>query len=155
MASKKDVTSEGLSINFGNGVQVTIPKGVVPPNTAVTFKSQPAFASKDVFVLPAGIEAASPTYLLSSSSGTLNGDVTLTIEHFVKLTTETEAKNLVFLVSDSKSTEDSIYHFREVDSGHPVFKPGERVGTISTNHFSFWKVGKKFAETLGNVFQGK
>ena len=127
-ATEEDVTSDGAAIDFGTGVQVTIPEGVIPPNTTVTFKAQPAFAANDVFELPANIEAASPTYLPSSSLKTLNEDVTFTVEHFVNLQTEEDAKKLVFLVADSESTENSIYHFREVDSGHPLFKPGERVG---------------------------
>ena len=143
-ASEKVVTSEGSSINFENGVHVTVPKGVVPSDTSITFKAQPAFASEDVFFLPPNIEAASPTYLLSASSECLNGDVTLSIEHFVNLQTEEEAKSLVFLVADSKPINGAVYHFREVDMGQTIFKPGERVGTISTNnYFFFWKVGKK------------
>lgn len=155
VGTEEHVTSNGSKIDFGNGVMVTVPRGVVPPNTSVTFKSQAAFACKDVFVLPSNIEAASPTYLLSSSSESLNGNVTLTIEHFVKLQTEDDTKNLVFLVADSKPTEDSTYCFRVVDSGYPMFKPGERVGTISTNHFSFWKVGKKELEAVEKMYQGK
>ena len=149
-ASEKDVTSEGSTINFENGVQVTVPEGVVPSDTSITFKAQPAFASGDVFSLPPNIEAASPTYLLSASSECLNGDVTLSIEHFVKVQTEEEAKSLVFLVADSKPIKGAVYHFREVDMGDPIFKPGKRVGTISTNHFSFWKLGKKIdkADTI-------
>ena len=151
-ATEEDITTDGSTIDFGNGVEVTVPEGVVPPDTSITFKTQPAFASKDVFVLPSAVEAASPTYLLSSSSDNLNGNVTLTIEHFMDLQTEEDARSLVFLVADSEPTEDSTYHFREVDTGHPVFKPGERVGTISTNHFSFWKIGWKSVKKmfLGN-----
>ena len=153
-AIEEEVTSEGSTIDFGTGVEVKVPEGVVAPNTSVTFEAQPAFASKDVFVLPSDIEAASPTYLLSSSSETLNGNVTLTIEHFMNLHNEEDAKNLVFLVADSKTAEDSTYRFKEVVTGHPVFKPGERVGTISTNHFSFWKIGRKIGKAVKKVFQG-
>ena len=150
----KDVTSEGTEINFDNGVKVQVPKGTVPPNMTVAFHSQPAFAPEDVFVLPPNIQAASPTYLLSSSSESLNGDVILTVEHHMKVQTEEDAADLVFLVADSKPTKGS-YHFREVESGHPLFKPGERVGTISTNHFSFWTVGKKIVKAAKKLFQGK
>lgn len=147
-ASEKCVRSEDSSIDFGNGVEVELPKGVVPADTAITFKAQPAFASKDVFILPPGIEAASPTYLLSSSMDSLNGEVTLTIEHFVDLQTEDDSKKLVFLVADSKPNKDSVYRFKVVDSGHPSFKLGEKVGTICTNHFSFWKIGKRNVEAV-------
>lgn len=150
VATTKDATSEGSIINFENGIVVKVPEGVIPPDTSITFKCQPAFASKEVFVLPSDIEAASPTYLLSSSE-ILSGDVTLTIEHFMDLQTDEDAENLVFLVADSKPSEDSTYCFKEVDSGHPLFKPGETVGTISTNHFSFWKIGVKAFK----MFQGK
>lgn len=160
-ATEEDVTSEGTTIDFENGVKVTVPKGVVPPNTSITLKAQPAFASKEVFVLPTDVEAASPTYLLSASSESLNGDVMLSIEHYVKLRTEEDAKNLVFLIADSNPSEDSTYHFREVDSGHPIFEPGEKVGTISTNHFFLWKVGKRIVDAVldkmflkGNYYLG-
>ena len=152
-AIHKDVTSEGTEINFDNGIKLQVPQGTVPPNTSVTFHAQPAFASDDVFVLPPNVQAASPTYLLSNSSKALNGDVTLTIEHFVQLKTEEDAKKLVFLVADSEPTQDSTYHFRKINTGDPTFKPGERVGTISTNHFSWWIVGW-ITETVTSVFQG-
>ena len=150
-ATKEDVTCDGSSIDFENGVRVTINEGVVPPKTSVTFKAQPAFAAKEVFVLPPGIESASPTYLLSSSSQSLDGNMTLTMEHFVKLQTEDDAKKLVFLNADSSSSSSSsTYHFKQVQSGHPSFKPGKMEGTISTNQFGFWKIGKRFGGTFAS-----
>ena len=142
-ATEEEVTSEGSTIDFGTGVEVKVPEGVVPPNTSVTFKAQPAFASTDVFKLPEDVQAASPTYLLSSSSQTLNGNMTLTMEHFVKVRNEDDVESLVFLIAQSTPSKDSTYHFKQVDSGHPEFKLGERVGTISIEQFGFWKVGKK------------
>ena len=142
-ATENDVTSKGSSIDFGNGVEVIVPDGVVSPNTSITLKAQPAFASKDVFVLPSNIEAASPTYLVSSSSEKLNGPMTLTMEHFVKVRSEDDAGNLVFLSAKSDPSQDSTYHFKEVESGYPQFKPGDNVGKISTDQLGFWKVGKR------------
>ena len=72
----------------------------------------------------------------------------------MNLHNEEDAKSLVFLVADSEAAEDSTYRFKEVDTGHPVFKPGERVGTISTNHFSFWKIGRKIGKAVKKVFEG-
>ena len=101
------------------------------------------FATKDVFVLPPGVEAASPTYLVSSSSEKLNGPMTLTLQHFVKLRSEDDAERLVFLCAKSDPSKDT-YHFKEVDSGHPPFKPGHNVGRICTDQSGFWKVGMRF-----------
>ena len=67
----------------------------------------------------------------------------MTMEHFVKVRTEDDVGNLVFLIAQSSPSKDSTYHFKQVDYGHPEFKPGERVGTISIEQFGFWKVGKK------------
>ena len=74
-------------------------------------------------------------------------------EHFVQLKTEEDAKKLVFLIANSEPTQDSTYYFRKINTGDPTFKPGERVGTISTNHFSWWIVGW-ITETVTSAFQG-
>ena len=145
--TEKEVTSAGALINFRNGIEVTVPEGVVPTNSSIVFSAQPAFASNDVFKLPPGVEPASPTYLLSSSQG-LNGNMTLKVQHFVKVRTEDDAGILVFLTADSRPSKDSNYHFNQVDSGDPSFKPGNKVGTISTNQSGFWKIGKRIGTCI-------
>ena len=146
----EEVTSEGSSIDFENGVEVKVPEGVIPPYESISFKAQPAFASTDVFKLPDNVQAASPTYLLSSDSQ-LNGSVALTMEHFVEVRTQDDANSLVFLLAQSAPSMDSTYHFRQVHSGHPEFKRKEMVGTISMDQFGFWKVGKKCVGTYCSI----
>ena len=65
------------------------------------------------------------------------------MEHFVKVRTEDDANSLVFLRAHSAPSMDSTYPFVRVDSGHPTFKRGEMVGTVSMDQFGFYKVGMK------------
>ena len=75
--------------------------------------------------------------------------MTLKMRHFVKVRTDDDAGILVFLTADSSPSKSSIYHFNQVDSGDPSFKPGNQVGTISTNQFGgFWKIGKQVEGTI-------
>ena len=79
-------TSSGGHTDFNNGVEVTVPPHVVPPGSTLGVKVQPGFASSDVFVMPEGIQSASPSYLISQrkDSADLNGEITVVMEHHVK-----------------------------------------------------------------------
>ena len=109
-------------------------------------KVQPGFAPSDVFVMPEGIQSASPSYLISSEgSDGLNGEATVTMEHHVRASTKEEANDLFFLQADPTPSEERVYKYREVSEGRSEFTPGENKGRLTTRHFSsrFLKIGSK------------
>ena len=131
--------STGGHTDFNNGVEVTLPSNTVRPGSTVRVKVQPSFAPSDVFVMPEGIQSASPSYLISCDG--LAGEVTVTIEYHVRVPT----RDLVFLQADPASS--NVYKYREV--GRSVFMPNERKGRLTTGQWSakFLKIGVKFIKT--------
>ena len=133
---------------FYNGVQVTVRANAVPAGTSVGIKVQPSLAPWDVFVMPEGIQSASPSYLISGDG--LNGMVTLSMEHHVRVSTRQEADDLLFLQADSspkRSGSKSVYEFKEVPEGRlkAKFIPGGNTGRL-TRRLSkklFFKVGAR------------
>ena len=157
-AKEEFVGSSGKQIDFENGLTITVPTGVVAPGTSESFKAQASFAPEDVYVLPEGIKSASPAYLISKTGQDLNGEVTMTIAHHVKVATAEDAKQLTILCAESSSEtrgSKKIYKFQELTSDNKAhFVTGERHGKLSTSmkHFSLGKlikVGwKKFKKAL-------
>ena len=143
---EKEFTSSGGHADFDNGVQVTVPANAVPAGTSVGIKVQPSLASKEVFVMPEGIQSASPSYLISGEG--LNGEVTLSMEHHVRVSTQQEADDLLFLQADSsprRSGSKSIYQYQEVQRGRSEFTPGGDTGRLrlSTRLKNFFKIGRR------------
>ncbi len=143
---EKEFTSSGGHADFDNGVEVTVPANAVPVGTSVGIKVQPSLAPKDVFVMPEGIQSASPSYLISGDR--LNGEVILSMEHHVRVSTQEEANDLLFLQADSspkRSGSKSVYEYQEVPDGRSEFTPGKNKGTLTlvTRLKNFFKVGQK------------
>ncbi len=143
---EKEFTSSGGHADFENGVEVTVPANTVPAGTSVGIKVQPSLAPKDVFVMPSGIQSASPSYLISGEG--LNGEVTLSMEHHVRVSTQEEADDLIFLQADSspkRCGSKSVYEYQEVPKGRSKFTPGGNTGrlTLGTRLKNFFKVGQK------------
>ncbi|XP_064389781.1 uncharacterized protein LOC135337743 [Halichondria panicea] len=143
---EKEFTSSGGHADFDNGVQVTVPANAVPAGTSVGIKVQPSLASKEVFVMPEGIQSASPSYLISGEG--LNGEVTLSMEHHVRVSTQQEADDLLFLQADSspkRSGSHSVYEYQEIPEGRSKFTPGGNTGrlTLGTRLKNFFKIGRK------------
>ncbi|XP_064384971.1 uncharacterized protein LOC135333882 isoform X4 [Halichondria panicea] len=143
---EKEFTSSGGLADFDNGVQVTVPANAVPAGTSVSIKVQPSLAPKDVFVMPEGIRSASPSYLISGEG--LNGEVTLSMEHHVRVSTQQEADDLLFLQADSspkKSGSINVYKYQEVQEGgsKAEFTPGGNTGRLTRrlSKKKFVKVG--------------
>ena len=156
---EKDVSSNGGHVNFDNGVEITVPPHAVPPGTTISVKVQPSFAPKDVFVMPQGIHSASPSYLITGSSQ-LDGDVTLTLEHHIKVSTDNDANDLLFLQADmTPQTADSasVYEYKEVPEARAEFLPGENTGKLTTRQLSdkFVKVGRRIKKWLHSELQDK
>ena len=147
---EKVFSSSGGHVDFDNGVEISVPPRAVPLGTTVSVKVQPSFAPKDVFVMPQGIHSASPSYLITSGSK-LDGDVTLTLEHHVKVSTDDDANDLLFLQADTTpqtSDSASVYEYKEVPEAKADFLPGENTGTLTTRRLSdkFVKVGRRIKE---------
>ena len=114
---------------------------------------QPGFAPSDVFVMPEGIQSASPSYLISSDcSAGLNGEITVTMEHHVRESTREEADDLLFLQADPIPVKGSVYRYRNMSEGRSEFTPGENKGRLSTRHLSerFLKIG--YCQKCGGKF---
>ena len=147
---EKVLSSSGGHVDFDNGVEITVPPLAVPLGTTVRVKVQPSFAPKDVFVMPQGIHSASPSYLITSGSK-LDGDVTLTLEHHVRVSTDDDANDLLFLQADTTpqtSDSASVYEYKEVPEATTEFLPGETTGRLTTRRLSdkFVKVGRRIKE---------
>ena len=146
---EREFPSTGGHADFSNGVEVTVPAKAVPPGLTVGVKVQPGFAPSDVFVMPDGIQSASPSYLISSDrSDGLNGEATVTMEHHVRVSTREEADDLCFLQADPTPDERSVYKYSEVSEGRSEFNPGESKGRLTTRQWSmkFLKIGSKFKQ---------
>ena len=141
---EREFSFTGGHADFNNGVEVTVPPRAISPEYTVGVRVQPGFAPSDVFVMPEGIQSASPSYLISSySSDGLNGEATVTMEHHVRASTREEADDLIFLQADSTPSEERVYRYSEVSEGRSEFTPGENKGRLTTRHLSqrFLKVG--------------
>ena len=132
---------------------MTVPANAVPAGTSVGIKVQPSLAPKDVFVMPEGIQSASPSYLISCES--LNGEVTVSMEHYVRVSTQEEADGLVWLQADSspkRSDSKSVYVYQKVPEGSSEF-PFEgnkgRLTMMFTRLKKFLKIGQTNRGYLG------
>ena len=142
-SQEREFSSAGGHADFSNGVEVTVPVKAVSPESIVRVKVHPGFAPSDVFVMPEGIQSASPSYLISSNSSTdLNREATVTMEHHVRVSTREEADDLCFLQAEPTPSE-GCYKYQEVSKGRSVFTPGENHGRLTSRCLSegFLKVG--------------
>ena len=107
-------------------------------------KVHPGFAPSDVFVLPEGIQSASPSYLISCE-GPAGREVTVTMEHHVEVSSREEADDLLFLQADTTPGEGRVYKYREVSEGRSEFTLGENTGRLTMRHLSekFFRIGSK------------
>ena len=147
---EKEISSSGGHIDFDVGVEITVPPHAVPPGTTATVKVQPSFAPKDVFVMPQGIQSASPSYLITGcgSEFKVNGDVTLTLEHHVNVTAD---DSLMFLQADAAPiicNSTNVYEYKEVPESKAEIVHGENKVKLTTSQLStkFYKVGLAASE---------
>ena len=146
---EKMFTSDGGHVDFNNGVKVTVPSHAVPTGSTMEIKAQLSFAPSNVFVMPEGIQSASPSYLVSSEgSASLNREVSITMEHFAKLSTTEEANDLVFLQADTLPRETAsghVYEYREVSDKRHEFPTEGNKGILFFRNLQrkFYKIGRK------------
>ena len=148
---EREFPSTGGHADFNNGIEVTVSPQAIPPGSTVGIKVQPGFAPSDVFLMPEGIQSASPSYLISSDDlAGQNGEVTINMEHHVRVSTKEEADDLLFLQADPTPSEGHVYKYREVSEGRPEFIPGENKGKLTTKQLAtkFLKIGSKVKKWL-------
>ena len=116
-------------------------------------KVQPGFASSDVTVMPVGIQSASPSYLISSKG--LVGEITVTIQHHVKVSTKEDASKLVFLQADFVPTQSGVYEYQEVSASRSEFTPKGNKGRVHLKSLrkKFIQVGHKSKKRLKGMYE--
>ena len=150
-------TSSGGHADFNNGVEITILPQAIPQGSTIRIKVQPCFASSNMSVMPEGIQSASPPYLISCDDpASLDGEVTVTMDHHVRVSTKEEADDLVFLQADlvpKQSASGCAHVYREVSEGRSKFIPGEKKGKLFMKSFrkKLVKVGLKVKKWLGGI----
>ena len=141
---EKEFISSGGHADFDNGVEITVPPDVLP-GSIVKITVQSSIAPCYDFKLPSDLSSASPAYLISIEGTTSpDGEITIVMEHHVKLTTKEEADDLVFLQADSTPVRKHIYEFEKVKEGRSEFTPGENKGKLTIKPFpgpKFFKIG--------------
>ena len=134
-------------------MEVTIPPHTAPSGSTVEVKVQPGFAPSDVFVMPEGIQSASPSYLISSEGSADLNEVTISMEHHVGVSTREEASNLVFLQADPvprQSASGYVYEYQEVSAERSEFTLKENIGRLIVKALrkKLYKVGLKIKKWL-------
>ncbi len=156
---KKQFTSSGGHADFDNGVEVTVPASAVLAGATASIAVQPSLAPRGVFVLPEGVVSASPSYLISGEG--VSGEVTLDMEHYVKVSSHEDADNLSFLEADSSPTRSGdsglAYRYKEVPKDRTEFTPRENKGRlklVTRVKKLFIKVGRRSKKgTLVSLFE--
>ena len=145
---ERQFTFSGGKADLKNGVEITVPPHSIPVGSAIKIKVQPSFAPSDVFVMPEGVQSASPAYFISCEGSTnLDCGVTVTMEHHVRVSTSEEAANLVFLQADplpkQSDSGSSVYEYHEVSDGVSEFTSGKSNGKLTVKSLlrKFFKVG--------------
>lgn len=135
---EKEFTSTGGHADFENGIEVTIQPDAVTPGSKLKITVQPSLAPRDVFLMPEGVQSASPSYFISSK-GTANQteEVTVTVEHHTTASTREEAEDLLFLQANSspkRSGSSHVYEYQEIAAanGTSEFIAGENKGRLTT-----------------------
>ena len=144
---EKEFTSTGGHADFENGVEVTIQPDAITSGSKLEMTVQPSFAPSDVFLMPEGVQSASPTYLISrKGSANLTKEVTVTVEHHTKVSTREEAQDLLFLQANSspkRSGSGHVYEYQEIAAGNgrSEFIAGENKGRLTAR---LRRLSKKF-----------
>ena len=122
------------------GISLHVPKD----SLNVELNIHPCFTGS--FELPDEYESASPAYLILHNEVDFQIDVTVRMHHYANLESEEDCEDMVFLfASSAPEYRDShpVYTFKEICGSKGIFKPGDQVGEVSLQHFSFVKGGKR------------
>lgn len=135
--SMVDVTKKGGVIR-GEGIQLRI-----PPN-ATEKKSRTISLRACIdgpFQLPEDVHLASPVFLVTCTpSNNFYREVTLTLHHFVQLTSREECERMVLLTSPQTAAVDKHWRF-EISEKQPLCFQNFTQGEVEVTHFSFMCFG--------------
>ena len=147
--------------DFQNGIELTIPPCAIRQDSTCSISVQSSFAPESVFSLPRDVVPASPSFLISGTGDELEKEITLSMEHNVKLTDEQDTQDLLFLQARATpkiSNAKTVYEFEEVADLKSEFKSTENKGRLSiTRRLSerFLKIGfrkKRNSKYLSDVY---
>ena len=155
---KQSVMSSGAHITSWweeIGVEFRIPPGAVPEGESLDLSVWPCCSGP--FQLPDGYELASPMFLISPSFKFAD-EITIKMEHFVRLEDEECCDEMVFLSapttpqSTSDSDKEPNYPCRVLGKG--IFVPGWKWGKIALTHFCFSGIGRRKRRKGSSTDQG-
>ena len=138
------ISSAGKKIDLESdaGISIDIPEGSISPDESVDLLIQPCFSGP--FENPKDMEPASPAYLIETSKQiALKKPLMMKMQHSVKLQTEEDCKNIVFLRASSDPEHrgsNPVYVFKEIEDVRGTFTIENQFGEVALTNFSWWRV---------------
>ena len=149
---RKEITSSGGQVGHleETGISLVFPEGALQPSEKpLEIVIRPAIGCP--LQLPDGYAPASPVYFIEHrGSVTFLKNVDVHIQHWVKLTSDSDCKDMGIFMSKSAPFYDEgrpVYRFSKLQ-GRAVFSPHNSVGRIELSHFCALAVGS--ASKAGN-----
>jgi hypothetical protein len=119
----------------GEGIQLRIPPKATGRQRSRTISLRACIDGP--FQLPEDVHLASPIFLVTCTpSGNFDREVTLTLHHFVQLTSHEECERMVFLTSPQTPVIDKHWRF-EISETQPLCFQNFTYGEVEVTHFSF------------------
>jgi hypothetical protein len=121
----------------GEGIQLRIPPNAIGPrqNSRTTISLRACIDGP--FQLPNDVHLASPVFLVTCAPFVnFHREVTLTLHHFVQLTSREECERMVFLTSPQTPAVDKHWRF-EISETQPLCFQNFTYGEVEVTHFSF------------------
>ena len=149
---RKHITSSGGQVGHLEeiGISLVFPEGALQPSEKpLEIVIHPAIGCP--LQLPEGYAPASPVYFIElMGSVTFLKNIDVHIQHWVKLTSDSDCKDMGIFTSKSAPFYDEgrpVYRFSKLQ-GRAVFSPHNSVGRIELSHFCALTVGS--ASKAGN-----
>ena len=137
------ISSAGKKIDHESdaGISIDIPEGSISPDESVDLLIQPCFSGS--FEIPKDMKPASPAYLIETSEQiVLKKPLTMKMQHSVKLQSQEDCKNIVFLRASSDPVyrgSNPVYVFKEVEDVRGTFTIKSQFGEVALTNFSWWR----------------
>ena len=144
------ISSVGKTIDHKNdaGITIDVPEGSISPDESVDLLIQPCFSGS--FEIPKDMKPASPAYLIETSKQiVLKKPLKMKMQHSVKLQTEEDCKNILFLRASSDPDYRGVYTFKEVEDVKGTFTLNSQFGEVALTNFSWWRTFFKIRRIQG------
>ncbi len=141
-----EITSEG-GVIIGEGIKLTVPPGAVARGNTAKISLQACLGGP--FCLPENLAFMSPVYLIGPPFA-FHDNLTLSIDLFLKLETQRDCEDVVFVTSPTKKVlnEDDLAQWNFKRFGSPKLTVGERNGEIDLKHFCLAAFAGVFGMTV-------